>query len=156
MNHILKEYDSSFRKFLSRSIGRIHLASMIYGVSGNRRFCFGYEGDTSHKFEPVDDLKITYKPLYDQFKYVHAHDIRLTSHAQKFSTVHTKKLVTHPKKYHADKPKEYHVEKQKVTCLMSVSEEQWVWHRRLGHASLRKISQINKLNLVRGLPNLKY
>src|SRR3954469_18053652 len=45
---------------------------------------------------------------------------------------------------------------QKVTCLMSVSEEQWVWHKRLGHASLRKISQINKLNLVRGLPNLKY
>src|SRR3954467_2022958 len=34
------------------------------------------------------------------------------------------------------------LEKQKVTCLMSVSEEQWVWHRRLGHASLRKISQI--------------
>src|SRR4051812_17992981 len=45
---------------------------------------------------------------------------------------------------------------QKVTCLMSVSEEKWVWHIRLGHASLRKISQINKLNLVRGLPNLKY
>src|SRR4051812_10198392 len=45
---------------------------------------------------------------------------------------------------------------QKVTCLMSISEEQWVWHRRLGHASLRKISQINKLNLVRGLPNLKF
>src|SRR4051812_11898351 len=39
---------------------------------------------------------------------------------------------------------------------MSVSKEQWVWHRRLGHASLRKISQINKLNLVRGLPNLEY
>src|SRR3954471_12844992 len=39
---------------------------------------------------------------------------------------------------------------------MSVSEEQWVWHRRLGHASLRKISQINKLDLVRGLPNLKF
>src|SRR3954465_11266591 len=109
LNHILKEYDSSFRKFLSRSIGRSHLASMIYGVSGNKRFGFGYEGDTSHKFEPVDDLKITYKPLYDQFKYGHAHDIRLTSHAQKFNTVHTKKHVTHPKKYHADKPKEYHV-----------------------------------------------
>src|SRR4051812_15482018 len=40
------------------------------------------------------------------------------------------------------------LEKQKVTCLMSVSEEQWVWHKRLGHASLRNISQINKLNLV--------
>src|SRR3954465_2683868 len=69
LSHILKEYDSSFRKFLSRSIDRSHLASMIYGVSGNRRFGFGYEGDTSHKFEPIDDLKITYKPLYDQFKY---------------------------------------------------------------------------------------
>src|SRR3954469_10180299 len=30
MNHILKEYDLSFRKFLSRSIGRSQLASMIY------------------------------------------------------------------------------------------------------------------------------
>src|SRR4051812_37370013 len=107
INHILKEYDSSFRKFLSRSIGRSHLASMIYGVSGNRRFGFGYEGDTSHKFEPVDDLKITYKPLYDQFKYGHAHDIRLTSHAQKFNTVHTKKHVTQPKEYHAVPPVKY-------------------------------------------------
>src|SRR3954469_18888337 len=43
---------------------------------------------------------------------------------------------------------------QKVTCLLSVNEEQCFWHRRLGHASLRKISQINKHNLVRGLPNL--
>src|SRR4051812_3388185 len=33
LKHILKEYDSSFRKFLSRSIGKSHLASMIYGVS---------------------------------------------------------------------------------------------------------------------------
>src|SRR3954466_15224390 len=95
LNHILKEYDSSFRNFLSRSIGRSRLASMIYGVSGNRRFGFGCEGNISHKFEPVDDLKITYKPLYDQFKYGHAHDIRLTSHAQKFNIVHTKKHVTH-------------------------------------------------------------
>ena len=45
---------------------------------------------------------------------------------------------------------------QNVKCLLSVSNEQWVWHRRLGHVSLRKISQLNKLNLVRGLPNLKY
>ena len=43
-----------------------------------------------------------------------------------------------------------------VKCLLSVSNEQWVWHKRLGHVSLRKISQLNKLNLVRGLPNLKY
>src|SRR3954463_7067328 len=59
LNHILKEYDSSFRKFLSRSIGKSHIASMIYEVSGNKRIGVGYEGDTPHKFEPVDDMKIT-------------------------------------------------------------------------------------------------
>src|SRR3954465_9602203 len=80
LNHILKEYDSSFRKFLSRSIGRSHLPSMIYGVSGNKRIGIVYEGDTSQKFEPVDNKKITYKSLYDQFKYGNSHDIRLTSH----------------------------------------------------------------------------
>src|SRR3954471_13424517 len=107
-NHILKEYDSSFRKFLSRSIDRSHLASMIYGVSGNKRIGVGYEGDIPRKFEPVDDLKITYKPSYDQFKYGHSHDIRLTSHAKSFNTTHTKNHVTQPKRYHAAKPKEYH------------------------------------------------
>ena len=39
---------------------------------------------------------------------------------------------------------------------MSVNEEQWVWHRHLGHVSMRRNSQLNKLGLVRGLPNLKY
>ena len=41
---------------------------------------------------------------------------------------------------------------QNVKCLMSVNDEQWAWHRRLGHINMRRISQINKLNLVRGLP----
>src|SRR4051812_12223728 len=109
MNHILKEYDSSFRKFLSRSICRSHLASMIYGVSGNKRIGIGYEDDAPHKFEHVDDLKITYKPLYEQFKYGHSHVIRLTSHAKSFHATHTKKHVTQPRKYHVAKPKEYHV-----------------------------------------------
>src|SRR4051812_24618690 len=82
MNNILKEYDLSFRKFLSRGIGRSQLASMIYAVSGNKRVGVGYEGETPYKLEFVDDMKITYKPLYDQFKYDHSHDIRLTSHAK--------------------------------------------------------------------------
>src|SRR4051812_36355853 len=69
LNHILKEYDLSFRKFLSRSIGRSQLASMIYAVSGNKRVGIGYEGETPYKLEPVDEMKLTYKPLYDQFKY---------------------------------------------------------------------------------------
>src|ERR1044072_3026430 len=46
--------------------------------------------------------------------------------------------------------------KQNAKCLLSVNEEQWVWHRKLEHVSLRKISQLNKLELVRGLPNLKF
>src|ERR1044072_7547557 len=46
--------------------------------------------------------------------------------------------------------------KQNAKCLLSVNEEQWVWHRKLGHVSLRMISQLNKLELVRGLTNLKF
>src|SRR3954470_9016486 len=76
MNNILKEYDLSFRKFLSRGIGRSQLASMIYAVSGNKTVALGYEGKTPYKLKLVDDMKITYKPLYDQFKYGHSHDIR--------------------------------------------------------------------------------
>src|SRR3954462_2372772 len=109
LNNILKEYDLSFKKFLSRSIGRSHLASMIYVVSGNKRVGIGYEGDTPYKIEPVDDMKITYKPLYDQFKYGHSHDIRLTSHAKSFHITHTKKHVTQPGKYHVTQNKDYHV-----------------------------------------------
>src|SRR4051812_19307074 len=108
MNNILKEYDLSFRKFLSRGIGRSQLASMIYAVSGNKRVGIGYEGETPYKLESVDEIKITYKPLYDQFKYVHSHDIRLTSHAKSFHITHTKKHVTHTRKYHVTQNREYH------------------------------------------------
>src|SRR3954468_22324474 len=100
LNHILKEYDLSFMKFLSRSIGRSQLASMIYAVSGNKRVGIGFEGETPYKLEPVDEMKFTYKPLYDQFKYGHSHDIRHTSHAQIFHITHTKEHVTQNRKYH--------------------------------------------------------
>src|SRR3954469_14148432 len=73
-----------------------------------KRVDIGYEGDMPYKFEPADDMKITYNSLYDQFKYGHSHDIRLTSHAKSFHATHTKKHVTQPRKYHAAKPKEYH------------------------------------------------
>lgn len=39
---------------------------------------------------------------------------------------------------------------------MSVTEEQLNWNKRLGHANLRLISKLRKLELVRGLSNLKY
>src|SRR3954463_8563338 len=53
-------------------------------------------------------MKFTYKPLYDQFKYGHSHDIRHTSHAQSFHITHTKKHVTQPRKYHETHIKNYH------------------------------------------------
>ncbi|WJX61599.1 hypothetical protein P8452_46671 [Trifolium repens] len=45
---------------------------------------------------------------------------------------------------------------QKIVCLLSLSDEKWVWHQRLGHANWRLISKLSKLSLVKGLPNLNY
>ncbi|RDX76424.1 hypothetical protein CR513_43584, partial [Mucuna pruriens] len=45
---------------------------------------------------------------------------------------------------------------QNVTCLVSINNYQWSWHKKLGHASLRLISKLEKHNLVRGLPSLMY
>ncbi|MCH96509.1 serine/threonine protein kinase SRPK1, partial [Trifolium medium] len=45
---------------------------------------------------------------------------------------------------------------QRVLCLLTLSDEKWVWHKRLGHANWRLLSKLSKLDLVRGLPVLKY
>jgi len=37
-----------------------------------------------------------------------------------------------------------------------MNEEQWKLNKRLGHARLRLISKQNRLNLLKGLPNLIY
>ncbi|MCI24057.1 serine/threonine protein kinase SRPK1, partial [Trifolium medium] len=37
-----------------------------------------------------------------------------------------------------------------------MSEEKWIWHKRLGHANWRLISKLSKDDLVRGLPKIKY
>ena len=41
-------------------------------------------------------------------------------------------------------------------CLASIQEDSWLWHRRLGHINMDKINFINKNDLVRGLPMIKY
>ena len=41
-------------------------------------------------------------------------------------------------------------------CLLSVNDDTWLWHRRLGHASMHTISKFSKKNLVKGLPKLAY
>jgi len=45
---------------------------------------------------------------------------------------------------------------QKVICLISMNDKQWVWHIRLGHANWRLISKLSKLQLIKGLPNINY
>ncbi|RDX99439.1 hypothetical protein CR513_17514, partial [Mucuna pruriens] len=56
---------------------------------------------------------------------------------------------------------EYDVSFNKGECIVkkknvSINNYQWTWHKKLGHASLRSISNIKKHNLVRGLPSLVY
>ncbi|KAK2395594.1 putative mitochondrial protein [Trifolium repens] len=48
------------------------------------------------------------------------------------------------------------LKEQQVFCLLTLSDEKWVWHKRLGHANWRLISKLSKDNLVRGLPKIKY
>ncbi|KAK2427482.1 putative mitochondrial protein [Trifolium repens] len=48
------------------------------------------------------------------------------------------------------------LKKQQVLCLLTLSDEKWIWHKRLGHANWRLISKLSKDNLVRGLPKIKY
>jgi hypothetical protein len=45
-----------------------------------------------------------------------------------------------------------------VECcfLSSSSSELWKWHRKLGHLSFDLLSRLSKLNLVRGLPRLRF
>ncbi|XP_057719290.1 uncharacterized protein LOC130933684 [Arachis stenosperma] len=45
---------------------------------------------------------------------------------------------------------------QNVTCFSSMETEKWMWHKRLGHASMFQISKLVKRGLVRGLPNIKF
>jgi hypothetical protein len=40
--------------------------------------------------------------------------------------------------------------------LAGSSSELWKWHRKLGHLSFDLLSRLSKLNLVRGLPRLRF
>ncbi|RDX96157.1 hypothetical protein CR513_21214, partial [Mucuna pruriens] len=45
---------------------------------------------------------------------------------------------------------------QSVTCLVCINNDQWTWHKKLGHPSLRLISKLKKHNLIKRLPSLLY
>ena len=49
---------------------------------------------------------------------------------------------------------------QKGQCLVAmeakIDETSWLWHRRLGHASMHLISKLSKKNLIKDLPKLSF
>lgn len=44
----------------------------------------------------------------------------------------------------------------KHICLASIFEDLWIWHKKLGHASMRLIEKLARLGLVVGLPKMDY
>jgi len=45
---------------------------------------------------------------------------------------------------------------QDVKCLAAINESSWLWHRRLGHASMELLSNLSRHELVKGLPKTKF
>ena len=41
-------------------------------------------------------------------------------------------------------------------CFSSMHDQSWLWHRRLGHTNVDLISQLNKDELVKGLPKINF
>ena len=41
-------------------------------------------------------------------------------------------------------------------CFSSMHDESWLWHRRLGHVNMNLITQLDKNELVRGLPKISF
>ena len=45
---------------------------------------------------------------------------------------------------------------QDIGCFASFGNEKWLWHKRLGHASMYQISKLLKKHLIRGVPKTKF
>ncbi|XP_057975241.1 uncharacterized protein LOC131162650, partial [Malania oleifera] len=45
---------------------------------------------------------------------------------------------------------------QQVTCFSAINEASWLWHRRLGHASMDLLSKLVRKELVKGLPKMSF
>ena len=42
------------------------------------------------------------------------------------------------------------------SCLIASNDEKWLWHRRLGHASMNQLSKLSKGDFVKDLPKLDF
>lgn len=43
-----------------------------------------------------------------------------------------------------------------ITCLTTIAFDPWLWHRKLGHASMHALEKLSKPELVKGLPKLDF
>ena len=41
-------------------------------------------------------------------------------------------------------------------CFSILNDDTWLWHRRLGHTSMKLISQISSKELIRAIPHIKF
>ena len=41
-------------------------------------------------------------------------------------------------------------------CFSALHDDNWLWHRRLGHATMNLISKISKNDLIKGLPKIDF
>ena len=42
------------------------------------------------------------------------------------------------------------------SCFITIEKDKWIWHKRAGHVSMKTISKISQLDLVRGLSKINY
>jgi len=47
-----------------------------------------------------------------------------------------------------------HTQRGQQQCYLSKNDENWLWHRRLGHLSFSQIRKARKLKVVRDLPDI--
>lgn len=66
---VIKKYDKSFQKFLSKSLNRSVMDSMIYDVSRSETRGIGYDFDEESTFEKYDKTK-----AHSQFNHAYMYD----------------------------------------------------------------------------------
>ena len=48
------------------------------------------------------------------------------------------------------------IDKGVEKCFVSISNESWLWHRRLGHANMDLLNKLSTKQLVKGLPSVTF
>ena len=102
LKNFIKKYEKSFQKFLVRSLNRIVMASMIYGVSRNETRGVGYDSDEESTSEKDDKPKTLHshfvpsgKKMVLYLKIKPFQNLRLKKKFIPVSTMHTCMIILH-------------------------------------------------------------